>query len=130
MLEPPPSEQAEWMTSPRRTVRPLRLVADALKDVTAPGDVVLDTFLGSGTTILAAERVGRPALAPEIDPKYAAIAVRRGRQLQGVRPYTPKRRSHLLICRSSVLVSFRSEWIGRHKSFWRARLAETRDSDD
>jgi DNA modification methylase len=50
-------------------VKPLRLVADALKDVTAPGDVVLDTFLCSGTTILAAERVGRRALSLEIDPK-------------------------------------------------------------
>jgi DNA modification methylase len=58
-------------------------VADALKDVTAPGDVVLDTFLGSGTTILAAERVGRRALALEIDPKYADIAVRRWQAATG-----------------------------------------------
>jgi DNA modification methylase len=65
------------------TVKPLRLVADALKDVTAPGDVVLDTFLGSGTTILAAERVGRRALALEIDPKYADIAVRRWQTVTG-----------------------------------------------
>jgi DNA modification methylase len=65
------------------TVKPLRLVADALKDVTAPGDVVLDTFLGSGTTILAAERVGRRALALEIDPKYADIAVRRWQAATG-----------------------------------------------
>jgi hypothetical protein len=65
------------------TVKPLRLVADALKDVTAPGDVVLDTFLGSGTTILAAERVGRRALALEIDPKYADTAVRRWQTATG-----------------------------------------------
>jgi DNA modification methylase len=59
------------------TVKPLRLVADALKDVTAPGEIVLDTFAGSGATILAAERVGRQARALEIDPKYADIAIRR-----------------------------------------------------
>jgi DNA methylase len=61
------------------TVKPLRLVADALKDVTAPGEAVLDSFAGSGTTILAAERVGRQARALEIDPKYADIAIRRYR---------------------------------------------------
>jgi DNA modification methylase len=65
------------------TVKPLRLVADALKDVTAPGDIVLDTFVGSGTTILAAERVGRQARALEIDPKYADIAVRRWQSATG-----------------------------------------------
>jgi 16S rRNA G966 N2-methylase RsmD len=59
------------------TVKPLRLVADALKDVAARGDYVLDTFLGSGTTLLAAERTGRRALTLEIAPKYADIAVRR-----------------------------------------------------
>jgi DNA modification methylase len=59
------------------TVKPLRMVADALKDVTAPGEIVLDSFAGSGTTILAAERVGRQARALEIDPKYADTAVRR-----------------------------------------------------
>jgi DNA modification methylase len=65
------------------TVKPLRLVADALKDVTAPGEIVLDTFAGSGTTILAADRVGRQARALEIDPKYADIAVRRWQSATG-----------------------------------------------
>ena len=41
------------------TVKPVALVADAMKDCTKRGDLVLDTFSGSGTTILAAERVGR-----------------------------------------------------------------------
>jgi hypothetical protein len=65
------------------TVKPLRLVADALKDVTAPGEIVLDSFAGSGTTILAAERVGRRACALEIDPKYANVAVRRWQAATG-----------------------------------------------
>jgi len=59
------------------TVKPTALVADALKDCSRRGDLVLDTFAGSGTTILAAERVGRRAFAIEIEPKYVDAAVRR-----------------------------------------------------
>lgn len=65
------------------TVKPVQLVADALKDCTKRGDYVLDTFVGSGTTILAAEKVGRRALAMEIDPKYADVAVRRWQKITG-----------------------------------------------
>ena len=65
------------------TVKPLHLVADALKDVTRPGAVVLDTFVGSGTTILAGEQVGRHVRAVEIEPRYAQIAVRRWEQMTG-----------------------------------------------
>lgn len=50
------------------TVKPIALVADAMRDCTKRGDIVLDLFSGSGTTILAAERVGRRAYAMEIDP--------------------------------------------------------------
>jgi DNA modification methylase len=53
------------------------LVADAIKDCTGRGDVVLDTFSGSGTTIMAAERVGRQARALEIEPRYVDVAIRR-----------------------------------------------------
>ena len=59
------------------TVKPLRLVADALLDCTTRGDIVLDPFLGSGTTLLAAERVGRVCRALEIDPLYTDTAIRR-----------------------------------------------------
>ena len=59
------------------TVKPVALVADAIKDVTRRRDVVLDTFCGSGTTILAAERVGRHAFALEIDPQFVDVAIRR-----------------------------------------------------
>ncbi len=65
------------------TVKPTRLVADALKDCTRRGDVVLDSFVGSGTTILAAETIGRRARAMEIEPRYADIAVRRWEALTG-----------------------------------------------
>jgi DNA modification methylase len=59
------------------TVKPVALVADAMKDCTRRGDIVLDTFCGSGTTILAAERVGRCARALEIDPRYVDVSIRR-----------------------------------------------------
>jgi 16S rRNA G966 N2-methylase RsmD len=59
------------------TVKPVALVADAMKDCTRRGDIVLDTFCGSGTTILAAERVGRRARALEIDPRYVDVSIRR-----------------------------------------------------
>jgi DNA modification methylase len=59
------------------TVKPIALVADAMKDCSRRGDVVLDTFCGSGTTILAAERVGRRTYALEIEPRFVDVAIRR-----------------------------------------------------
>jgi DNA modification methylase len=59
------------------TVKPVALVADAIKDCTRRGDIVLDTFSGSGTTILAAERVGRRAYAMEIEPRFVDVAIKR-----------------------------------------------------
>lgn len=59
------------------TVKPVALVADAMRDCSRRGDIVLDPFMGSGTTILAAERVGRRAYGLEIDPLYVDAAVRR-----------------------------------------------------
>ena len=65
------------------TVKPIRLVADAILDCTARGEVVLDPFLGSGTTLLAAERVGRCARGLELDPLYVDTAIRRWQALTG-----------------------------------------------
>jgi DNA modification methylase len=59
------------------TVKPIGLVTDAIKDCTRRRDIVLDTFCGSGTIILAAERVGRRAYAIELEPRYVDIAIRR-----------------------------------------------------
>jgi DNA modification methylase len=65
------------------TVKPVALVADAIRDVSKRGAVVLDPFAGSGTTVLAAERTGRRAAAIEIDPLYVDTAVRRWQTLTG-----------------------------------------------
>ena len=59
------------------TVKPVALVADAIQDVTRRGDLVLDTFLGSGTTAIAAARLGHPWLGVELSPDYAALAEKR-----------------------------------------------------
>jgi len=59
------------------TVKPVSLVADAIKDCTRRGDIILDTFCGSGTTILAAQRVGRRGYGVEIDPAYVDVTIRR-----------------------------------------------------
>jgi DNA modification methylase len=59
------------------TVKPATLVADAIMDCTDRRDVVLDAFLGSGTTVIAAERTGRRCYGIEIDAAYVDTAVRR-----------------------------------------------------
>ena len=59
------------------TVKPVALVADAIKDCSRRGGLVLDPFCGSGTTLIAAERTGRKARALEIDAAYVDVAVRR-----------------------------------------------------
>ncbi len=48
-----------------------------MKDCTRRGDIVLDTFCGSGTTILAAERVGRHAYTLELEPRFVDVAIKR-----------------------------------------------------
>jgi DNA modification methylase len=59
------------------TVKPVAMVADAILDCSARGDIVLDPFLGSGTTLMAAERTGRVCYALELDPLYVDATIRR-----------------------------------------------------
>jgi DNA modification methylase len=59
------------------------MVADAILDCSARGDVVLDGFLGSGTTVIAAERTGRRCYGIELDPRYVDTAIRRWQRLTG-----------------------------------------------
>ncbi len=65
------------------TVKPVALVADAILDCTERGDIVLDAFLGSGTTVIAAERTGRRCYGLELDPAYVDTAIRRWQALTG-----------------------------------------------
>jgi DNA modification methylase len=65
------------------TVKPVAMVADAILDGSARGDIVLDAFVGSGTTIIAAERTGRRCCALELDPGDVDTAIRRWQTLTG-----------------------------------------------
>jgi DNA modification methylase len=65
------------------TVKPVALVADAILDCSQRGDIVLDCFGGSGTTLIACERTGRKARLIEIDPSYCDQTIRRWQKLTG-----------------------------------------------
>ena len=65
------------------TVKPVALVADAMLDCSARADIVLDGFLGSGTTVIAAERTGRRCYGLELDPAYVDTTIRRWQKLTG-----------------------------------------------
>ena len=65
------------------TVKPVAMVADAILDCSARGDIVLDAFLGSGTAVIAAERTGRRCCGLELDPAYVDTIVRRWQALTG-----------------------------------------------
>jgi len=52
------------------TVKPVQMIADAIRDVSGRGDIVLDSFGGSGSTLIAAEKTGRRAYLCELDPIY------------------------------------------------------------
>jgi DNA modification methylase len=65
------------------TVKPVAMVADAILDCSARGEVVLDAFLGSGTTLIAAERTGRRCYGMELDPVYVDTIIRRWQKLSG-----------------------------------------------
>ena len=68
------------------TVKPVAMVADAYQDVTKQGELVLDIFLGSGTSLIAAERVGRAFRGLDIDPAYVDVAMQRWSDLTGKEP--------------------------------------------
>jgi DNA modification methylase len=56
-------------------MKPIELIERAIANSSCKGDVVLDSFAGSGSTVLAEERTGRRACVIEIDPKYADVIV-------------------------------------------------------
>jgi DNA methylase len=65
------------------TVKPVAMIADALRDVTRRGDIVLDTFAGSGSVLMAAQETGRICCCVELDPLYVDVAVRRWQNATG-----------------------------------------------
>ena len=66
------------------TVKPVAMVADAIRDASHRGQIVLDAFAGSGSTLIAAERTGRKGRAIELDPLYCDVIVKRMAQVCGL----------------------------------------------
>lgn len=66
------------------TVKPLLMISDAILDCSKRGDIVLDCFGGSGTTLVAAERTGRKGFLMELDPAYVDVAIKRFEKLTGI----------------------------------------------
>lgn len=75
------SRRAELEMHP--TVKPIALVADAILDCSRRGDIILDAFGGSGTTLIAAHKTGRTARLIEVDPLYCDVIIRRFRTATG-----------------------------------------------
>lgn len=68
------------------TCKNVTMIADAIMDCTKQGDIVLDPYLGSGTTILAADSCGRIGYGIEIDPYYVDVALKRLHEQTGIKP--------------------------------------------
>ena len=69
------------------TMKPVELVERAIRNSSRPGDIVLDPFGGSGTTLIAAEKTGRIGWLIELDPKYVDVIVRRWQEWSGKEAY-------------------------------------------
>ena len=65
------------------TVKPVAMIADAIMDVTQRGDIVLDSFLGSGSTLLACEQTGRRCRGIELEAKYIDVTIKRWQDMTG-----------------------------------------------
>jgi DNA modification methylase len=85
---PNPSSFGRGAAALHPTIKPIRLIADAFLDSTRRNDIVLDPFLGSGTTILAAERTKRRCYGIELDPLYVDTAIERWQQMTGGKAHT------------------------------------------
>jgi DNA modification methylase len=65
------------------TVKPVALIGDAIRDCSKRGDIILDMFGGSGSTLIAADQAGRQARMIEYDPAYCDVIVARWEKLTG-----------------------------------------------
>jgi DNA modification methylase len=66
-----------------RNAEPVAMVADAILDCSRRGAIVLDSFGGSGTTLIAAEKTGRRGYLVELDPKYVDVTIARFQKMTG-----------------------------------------------
>nr|WP_298899170.1 site-specific DNA-methyltransferase [uncultured Altererythrobacter sp.] len=78
-----PGSSANEMLAEHATPKPVSICEDMILDVTKRGEIVLDCFLGSGTTLVAAERTDRRCCGIELDPKFVDVTIRRWEKLTG-----------------------------------------------
>ncbi len=79
-------EEERPQASPQHpTMKPVSLCVRAIENSSKTGDVVADPFLGSGTTVIAAERAGRRCYGMEIDPRYSRVAISRWEAFSGAK---------------------------------------------
>ena len=64
-------------------MKPIELIARALRNSSKPGDVILDPFGGSGSTLIACEQLGRSCYTMELDPRYCDVIVERWQNFTG-----------------------------------------------
>lgn len=77
------SAERDELLKAHPTVKPWPLLAEAIRDCTRHGDIVLDPFLGSGSTLIAAEKTGRVCRGIELDPAYCDVIIARFEKLTG-----------------------------------------------
>lgn len=88
----------DQLLSAHPTVKPVALVQDAILDCSNRGGIILDPFAGSGTSFMAAERVGRRCYGLEIDPAYCDLILRRYRDATGTDPIHAASGDSLSVC--------------------------------
>ncbi len=65
------------------TVKPVVMLVDVMHDLTLPGEIVLDPFLGSGSTLIAADKCSRVCCGLELDPRYVDVILQRYHAVTG-----------------------------------------------
>ncbi len=96
----PTNERTVWEHDKPRvndlhpTMKPLALIERTIENATEPGQIIIDAFLGSGTSIMAAERVGRRCFGLDLEPKYCSVILERWESFSGAsaRRLEPRRR--------------------------------------
>ena len=78
-----PGSSAHEMLGQHATPKPVELCVDAILDVTVRDEAVLDPFLGSGTTLIAAQKTGRRCYGIELEPGFVDVAIMRWQRLTG-----------------------------------------------
>ncbi len=86
------------------TMKPLKLLARLVKNSSRQGEIVLDTFGGSGSTLITCQQLGRRCYTMELDPKYADVIVKRYLKFTGEKSTILYRNSEKIIVNSSLIV--------------------------